>query len=335
VGKLSLGKVIAFMSFYGYLFSSLSELVGINVEFQRSLASIKRIFSLLSHPPEEAPEKSAAGGRSAFAALDRAEAITFANVYFSYNRKEINLINLSLEIPRGQMFGLIGKSGSGKSTIVKLLAGFYSPKKGKVSIGSTCIADIPLNVLRKKVGIIAHDPIMFSATIGENITLGNHSYTRDDISRVCKVAMAHEFIYGFPLGLDTAAGENGVNLSIGERQRISIARTLLKNPEILILDEGTSGIDAAAEKKILDQLTALYKDRFLIMITHRFFSLQNAETIAVLDNGMIKGIGTPEEIYKNDVFRDLFDKQVIEIYDTGSAAIAAPAALALAETLSA
>jgi len=304
IGKVSLGKVMAFMSFYGYLFSSLSQLITINVEFQRSLASIKRIFSILHVKSEE----TCSSGELPFQLNDEIE---FSNIYFSYERKEINLLDVSFKMKRGEILALTGKSGSGKSTIVNLMARFYDPKKGSILFDGKNIKNIPLHKLRGKIGILSHNPIMFSGTIKENITLGNNSFSMDEIVEASRIAMAHDFINSFPKGYDTEVGEGGVTLSIGEKQRIAIVRTILRNPEILIIDEGTSGIDSSTEQKILQAIACLYRERFLILITHRFFSMQLASKVAVLDKGKIVDVGTPEEIFHNQVYQELYQKQII------------------------
>jgi ABC-type bacteriocin/lantibiotic exporter with double-glycine peptidase domain len=312
-GSVSLGKVIAFMNFYGYLFSTLSQLVGLNIEFQRSLASIKRIYSILGLTVEgkkaikivnPAPEKTKDEKAR--------EGIEFSNVYFSYDRNEMNLIGVSFKMKKGEILALTGKSGSGKSTIVHLLAGFYKPKKGRIRIDGNRTTDIPLHDLRRKIGVLPHDPIMFSGTIKENITLGDNTFSMDDVVRAAKMAMAHDFISRIPGGYDCETGEGGVALSIGERQRIAIARTILRKPEILVIDEGTSGLDSSTEQKVLQTLSCMYDDGYLILITHRFFSMRMAGKIAVLEKGRIVDFGTPEEVSSNTVYRDLYQKQVIQ-----------------------
>jgi ABC-type multidrug transport system fused ATPase/permease subunit len=219
---------------------------------------------------------------------------------------------VSFEVQPGQLVALLGRSGSGKSTIANLLARFYDVTGGRILIDGTDIRDATLPSLRKNVVTAQQDVFLFSATIKENIAYGAKNASMDNIIEVSKAAHLHDFIKSLPEGYDTWVGERGDTLSGGEKQRLSIARTLLVDPSILILDDSTASVDAETEKLIRQALDRLIKGRTTFIITHRVPIIQNADLILVLDNGELAEKGTHEELLaKNGLYKEVYESQLL------------------------
>jgi ABC-type multidrug transport system fused ATPase/permease subunit len=228
--------------------------------------------------------------------------INFNDVHFAYpSRKDISVLKgINIHINEGQKIALVGQSGSGKSTIVQLLMKFYDIDKGTIKIGDKTIKEYDLIELRKNIGIVPQDVIMFGGTIKENILYGKPTATDEEIKEAAKKANAYDFVMDFPQGFETVVGERGIKLSGGQRQRIAIARAILKNPSILILDEATSALDAESEKVVQDALNNLMKDRTSIIIAHRLATIREVDRIYVLDGGQIVEQGTHLELSNVD-----------------------------------
>lgn len=224
--------------------------------------------------------------------------INFNDVHFAYpSRKDISVLKgINIQINEGQKIALVGQSGSGKSTIVQLLMKFYDIDKGTIKIGDKNIKEYDLIELRKNIGIVPQEVIMFGGTIKENILYGKPTATDEEITEAAKKANAYDFVMDFPQGFETVVGERGIKLSGGQRQRIAIARAILKNPSILILDEATSALDAESEKVVQDALNNLMKDRTSIIIAHRLATIREVDKIYVLDGGQIVEQGTHLEL---------------------------------------
>jgi len=257
---------------------------------QESRASMERIDTLL----EARREKGGKVIKDAFT-----DSLRFENVSFSYReRAALVLKDINLEINHGEVLAIVGQSGSGKSTLVDLIPNFNRPNEGKITIDGTDISDIDLTSLRKLIGVVSQDVILFDDTIRENIAFGKKDASEREIADAAKLAYADEFIKELPQQYDTVIGERGLRLSGGQRQRIAIARAVLKNPPILILDEATSSLDAIAEALVQKALEKLMKSRTTIIIAHRLSTILNADRVLVLDEGRIIDSGSHEELMK-------------------------------------
>jgi ABC-type bacteriocin/lantibiotic exporters, contain an N-terminal double-glycine peptidase domain len=206
---------------------------------------------------------------------------------------------MSLLVLPGEMIALVGASGAGKTTLVNLLPRFYDPQAGKILIDGIDIQDVTLNTLRRQIGIVPQETILFSGTIAQNIAFGQSYYELKDVREAAEIANAHQFISGFPDGYQTWVGERGVNLSGGQKQRIAIARAVLLNPRILILDEATSALDSESEALVQEALERLMRDRTVFIIAHRLATVRKADRILVLEKGRIMESGTHEELLEN------------------------------------
>ena len=226
---------------------------------------------------------------------------------FAYDNTNNVLENISFEIESGETLAIIGSTGSGKSTIGKLLTRMYDINKGEILLDDYNLLDLKISDVRNNISTIEQDIVLFSTTIKENIAYGVEGIDENKIINAAKLAQAHEFINEFHEGYDTIVGEKGVTLSGGQKQRIAMARTFIKNPKILIIDDSTSAIDAKTEKMINDAMREILKNRTTIIITHRLSNLIDADKILFLQNGIAKKIGTHEELIKNfDPYRQIF-----------------------------
>ena len=222
--------------------------------------------------------------------------VSFNDVTFGYDPGKPILKEINLEVTPGEMIGLVGKSGVGKSTFINLICRFYDVNRGRLDVDGEDIQDIRLEDLRGQIGMVHQEPTLFNVTITENIRYGKPDATFDEVIRAAIAAEAHEFIVSMPDGYDTKVGERGGKLSGGERQRIAIARAILHDPKILILDEATSSLDTPTEKKIQIAIARLIKGRTTFAIAHRLSTLRNADRLVVLDDGRITEVGTHAEL---------------------------------------
>ena len=236
--------------------------------------------------------------------------IEFRNVSFSYDREQDALNDVSFNVQPGEMIGLAGHSGAGKSTLINLITRFYDPTGGDILLDGHNLGDIQLDSLRNQVGVVLQDPFLFNGTVAENIGYSKLNATSTEIIAAAKAANAHDFIVNFADGYDTRVGERGARVSGGERQRISIARAILKNPRILILDEATSSVDTETESKIQEALERLIQGRTVFAIAHRLSTLKYANRLLILKDGKVDEIGTHEElIAKDGTYASLCRKQ--------------------------
>lgn len=289
-GRLSAGT-------YGFLvfivqrllwpFTNLSELMD---EYQRAMASVRRVLGLL-----DTPVAIPSGDRSLPPETVRGE-VRFAEVTFAYNGRDPAISGLSLQVPAGSTIGIVGATGSGKSTLVKLLLRFYEVQSGRIAIDGIDIRDLKLSDLRRCIGWVSQDVFLFHGTVAENIAYGSFDAGRERIFRAAKLAEAHEYIEQLPQGYDTIVGERGQKLSGGQRQRLAIARALLKDPPILVLDEATSAVDNETEAAIQRSLQAIVRDRTTIAIAHRLSTIRHADCIYVMSSGQIAERGTHAEL---------------------------------------
>lgn len=288
--KFTVGDLVAFMGFMAMFYGPLQWFTAVVNWMTHAFASSERILQVLDQKPETYDDPQAA-------ALPEVKGkITFEDVRFSYNRGNEVIKGISFEIARGEMIGLVGKSGAGKSTMINLVCRFYDPDSGRLTIDDQDLRSVKLTDWRSKIGIVMQDPFLFGATIADNISYGNPEATFDDIVRAARAAHAHEFILAKEEGYDTVVGEGGVDLSGGEKQRIAIARAILSDPPVLILDEATSAVDSETEKAIQQAIANLVKGRTVIAIAHRLATLRNADRLVVIEDGKIIEEGTHEEL---------------------------------------
>ncbi|NEO20163.1 MULTISPECIES: peptidase domain-containing ABC transporter [unclassified Moorena] len=290
--QLTIGQFVAFNMLIGRVISPILSLVGLWDEFQEILVSVERLDDVLTTQPEENTQKPlmplpAIAGH-----------VQFDNVSFRYSEddEQYTLQNISFEVAPGKTIAIVGRSGSGKSTLVKLLQGLYQPTTGRILIDSHDIRHVSPQSLRSQLGVVPQECFLFSGTILENITLYKPEYSLEQGVEVAKLAEAHVFIQNLPLGYNTKVGERGSNLSGGQRQRIAIARALLGNPKIMILDEATSSLDTESERRFQQNLARISRDRTTFIIAHRLSTVRNADSILVLDQGLIAERGTHEEL---------------------------------------
>ncbi len=272
--------------------------------YQRAMASTNRVMNLLDTPITIHP-----GDIDLPVEKVRGE-ITFNHVTFAYKDRQPVIKNLSLEIPAGKTIAIVGSTGSGKSTLVKLLLRFYEVTSGKITVDNIDLQNIKLQDLRRCIGLVSQDVFLFHGTVGENIAYGTFNANDKEIMAAAKVAEAHNFIMQLPQGYQTIVGERGQKLSGGQRQRIAIARAVLKNPPILILDEATSAVDNETEAAIARSLERITVDRTTIAIAHRLSTIRNADCIYVVEYGEIVESGTHEELLEhNGVYASLWRVQ--------------------------
>ncbi len=300
-----------FIRFILILFSILGpikQMGNVNLRIQTGYASAERIFSLLD-TPIDITENSNPIQLKSFNNY-----IEFKNLSFEYEETEgLVLSNINFKINKGEVVAIVGPSGAGKSTIADLIPRFYDPIDGEILIDQENIKKLSLVSLRKNMGIVTQDVILFNDTIKNNIAYAQPKATLESIINACKAANALEFIEEIPEGFEAIIGERGVKLSGGQKQRIAIARALLKNPPILILDEATSSLDTESEKKVQTAIEALLKDRTALIIAHRLSTVQSANKIITIEKGRISEIGTHNELYSNDgLYRKLYDIQFLK-----------------------
>jgi subfamily B ATP-binding cassette protein MsbA len=261
---------------------------------QRGLASGDRIFEIID---VETDIKDKPG---AVEAPDISKSLELNNVSFAYENNTQVLTKIDLKIPKGKMVALVGPSGGGKSTIADLVPRFYDPESGSVMLDGVDIRDYTLESLRKQMGIVTQDSILFNDTIFNNIAFGIDNPEKEQVIQAAKIANAHDFIMQTNDCYQTNIGEHGAKLSGGQRQRLSIARAIMKNPPILVLDEATSALDSESEKLVQDALTKLMSNRTSLVIAHRLSTIQHADEIIVIDGGEVKQRGTHDDLLKKE-----------------------------------
>lgn len=289
-GELTLGTLMAFYSYMMLLYGPLEWFGMVNSWMTRAVAGAERIFEIIDTPTEAYQNPNAVP-------MPHIKGhIRFEDVTFGYDKSKPVLHEIDLDVKPGEMIGLVGKSGVGKTTTVNLICHFYDVDRGNIEIDGVNVRDIRLEDLRSRIGIVLQEPFLFSGTIGENIGYGKPGATFEEIMQAAKAAYAHDFIVTKPDGYDTVIGERGESLSGGERQRVSIARAILHDPSILILDEATSSVDVQTEKRIQDAISRLVKGRTTFAIAHRLSTLHNADRLVVMDAGRIVEMGTHREL---------------------------------------
>ncbi|HEX3553596.1 MAG TPA: ABC transporter ATP-binding protein [Thermoanaerobaculia bacterium] len=315
-GRLTLGTFLAFNAYLRYLFDPSRNLVSLNSSVQQSLAALDRVYQLLDEQPE--PDEGAAAS-TATAIRGRIE---FRNVSFSYPRGEAEQISgVSFVVEAGSSVGLVGPSGSGKTTLLKLLLRFYEPQEGEIYLDGFNIQDLPLPWLRSQIAAVFQEPFLFSGDVQSNVLMGRTDARAEEMVECCRRAGAHEFITALPQGYATAVGERGVSLSGGQVQRLAIARALLKEAPVLIMDEATSSLDSTTERAFRAALTHQLHNVTTLMVAHRLNTVRHADRIVVLDRGRVAEIGRHDELMRlNGRYRRLYEDFSEEREDRGPAA---------------
>lgn len=303
-GDMTLGSLLTFHALLLYFLSPVQNLLELQPTMQTAVVAANRLGDVMDLIQEKYSEDDI---------LENVESlrqpIKIDNLNFRYGTRELVLKNISMKIAPGEKIALVGESGSGKTTLAKLLMRFYQGEAGGIYIGEKDIRDIPIEVLRDRIAYISQDTFLFSGTITENLRLADPNATEEDLIRACKMSKAHDFIEKMPMQYETRLDENGANLSGGQRQRLAIARALLKNPDIIVMDEATSNLDSVTEHAIETTLTALQKDITTIIIAHRLSTVKKCNTIYVLDGGQIVESGSHEALIDQNGFYARFWKE--------------------------
>ena len=302
--NLTVGDISVVVALVNRLYQPVRQLLNLHVDFIRSLALFTRIFEYYDRKCDiinpEHPKKPP---------LDNCT-IEFKDVHFTYGRGLEILKGINFTVPSGKMYAIVGASGAGKSTVIGMIPRLYDTVSGTVSIAGTNVRDFDLAYLRSNIGVVTQDTYLFNGTIRENLLYAKDDATQEELENACKIANIHDFIAGLPNGYDTLVGNRGLKLSGGEKQRISIARVVLKDPKILILDEATSSLDSISESLIQTALDKLMVGRTCLVIAHRLSTVLAADSIMVLENGIIKETGTHDELLQNsERYRLLYETQ--------------------------
>ncbi len=298
-GDMTFGEMQQFSTYAGMIYAPLQFLAGFPRQLMMAMTSITKVFEIIDEPEDIADKKDAVE-------LKVEGQIDLENVSFGYDEAVDVLRHIDLHIKPGEFIGLVGKSGTGKSTLINLIMRMYEVDEGSLKIDGVDIRDISQQSLRSQIGVVLQETFLFNGSIFQNIAYAKPDATREEVIKAAKTAGAHSFIVKLTDGYDTWVGEKGCTLSGGEKQRIAIARALLHNPKILILDEATASLDTETEKQIQDSLAALSHERTTIAIAHRLSTLRNATRLVVLDRGKIAEIGTHEElIAKEGIYYNL------------------------------
>ncbi|MCD2514736.1 ABC transporter ATP-binding protein/permease [Massilia sp. G4R7] len=304
-GTMTLGDLVLVNSFMIQLYIPLNFLGVIYREIKQSLADMERLFSLLDQ------NREVADGAHAKPLVTRGAHVEFSHVEFSYEAKRQILFDVDFAIPAGTTTAVVGHSGSGKSTLSRLLFRFYDVNGGAIRIDGQDLRDITQQSLRSSIGIVPQDTVLFNDTIEYNIAYGRPGASHEDIVAAARAASIHEFIESLPDGYQSMVGERGLKLSGGEKQRVAIARTLLKNPAILIFDEATSALDSKSEQAIQAQLKEIAKDRTTLVIAHRLSTIADAQQIIVLDHGRIVERGTHASLLAaRGLYQQMWERQL-------------------------
>ena len=298
-GSMHLGELIAFIIYLNLFYEPVGRLHGLNQMLQAARAAGERVFDILDSSVER-EDALRNGARLRDLPRNTRGDVLYQNVCFDYAPEKRVLKSVSLHAAPGEMIALVGPTGAGKSTLVNLLPGFYEVTSGRVLIDGVDIKEVRLESLREHISVVSQEPFLFNGTVRENILYGRLDATDAELTAAAKAANCHEFITRLSEGYDSRVGERGVKLSVGEKQRVSIARALLKNSPILILDEATASVDTATERLIQEALARLMEGRTSFVLAHRLSTIRNADQILVIQHGEIVERGTHEELIARD-----------------------------------
>ncbi len=303
-GEISIGAIIAFVALLSRMYGPVTQLSNIHIDVTRLLALFQRIFEYYDQEQDivERPD--------AIKAPPFLGEVSFDHVFFSYNEQNAALVDISFSVKPGMMVALVGASGAGKTTVSYLIPRLYEASKGSIKIDGIDIRDLTLESLRRQIGMVMQEPYLFNDTIEENLRYSKHDATAEELVAACKASYIHDFIMGLPDQYRTVVGNRGIKLSGGEKQRVSIARVILKNPAILVLDEATSSLDSVSEMYIQKAMQPLMKGRTSLVIAHRLSTVLAADQILVLNKGRIVETGRHQELLeKNGLYKKLYDTQ--------------------------
>jgi subfamily B ATP-binding cassette protein MsbA len=303
-GTLTVGGFFSFTLMLGFLVAPILQIVAIGTQLTEALAGLERTQEILRERPEDQDPKRTV------ALHDIVGTVEFDDVSFSYDGARDVLRNISFLAAPGTVTALVGSSGSGKSTTIGLICAFYVPTKGRIAIDGVDLSTVRLNSYRTRLGVVLQESFLFDGTIRENVAFSRPGASEEEIMRACKIARVDEFAESFAEKYDTIVGERGVKLSGGQRQRISIARAILAEPRILILDEATSSLDSESEEMIQHGLSYLMQGRTTFVIAHRLSTIRRADQIMVMEQGQIVEHGTHQQLYAaRGRYYDLYTKQ--------------------------
>lgn len=304
--EITVGSLVAFVGYLALFYTPINQLHSVNHMLQHALASAERLFEIIDTVPEvkESPD-------ALLPSTNVRGVIQFDRVDFSYIKGKLAIKGTDFSIVAGEKIALVGHTGSGKSTLVKLLMRFYDVDAGSIKLDGYPIKDLKLSYLREQIGLVSQDPFLFNGTVAENILYGNIEASREQVIRATKASHADPFIQNLPAGYDTLVGERGVKLSGGEKHRIAIARTFLKDPPILVLDEATSTVDTETESHIKEALNSLMAGRTTLIIAHRLSTLEGVDRILVMRNGEMVETGVHDVLISSDSeYANLFRHQI-------------------------
>ena len=292
LGGMTIGGIQAFISYITFMMWPIQDLARVYAEMQRAIASAERIFSLIDAVPEVADRPGAVDPGTIYGDIE------FDHVDFSYEPDKSVLADFNLHVKRGETIALVGPTGGGKSTIVNLLCRFYEPTGGVIRIGGQDYTELSLHAIQSRIGMVLQTPHLFSGTIRENIRYGRLEATDEDIERAATLAGAHDFVVTTEKGYDEEVGEGGALLSVGQKQLVSLARAILAQPQIFIMDEATSSVDTLTEDLIQQGMEALMQERTSFVIAHRLSTIKRADRILVIEDGAITEMGTHTELLR-------------------------------------